>query len=125
MTYAGFKSLLYAKVDRDDVRVVRAIEWIRRHYTLDHNPNMPQTQSRQGLYYYYHVFARALHAWGEDVILDDRGRSHRWREELCNRLISLQRSDGSWVNEEDRWFESNPHLVTAYSILAMQTALRR
>ena len=125
MTYAGFKSLLYAKVDRDDVRVVRAIEWIRRHYTLDHNPNMPQTQSRQGLYYYYHVFARALHAWGEEVILDDRGRSHRWREELCNRLISLQRSDGSWVNEEDRWFESNPHLVTAYSILAMQTALRR
>lgn len=123
MTYAGFKSMLYAKVDRDDVRVRRAVDWIRRYYTLDHNPNMPQAQSRQGLYYYYHVFARAMQAWGEEVVLDDHGVPHRWRAELCEKLLSLQRDDGSWVNEEDRWYEGNPHLVTAYSVLALQTAL--
>ena len=123
MTYAGFKSLLYARVDRRDARVQRALDWIRRHYTLDHNPNMPLTQSKQGLYYYYHVFARAMHAWGEPEVVDADGVPHRWRDELCGKLISLQREDGSWVNEEDRWYEGNPHLVTAYAVLALQTAV--
>ncbi len=123
MTYAGFKSMLYAEVDRNDPRVQKAVDWIRRNYTLDHNPNMPGEQSKQGLYYYYHVFARGLHAWGEETIIDAGDRPHRWGEELCRKLISLQRLDGSWVNDADRWYEGNPHLVTAYAILAMQTAL--
>jgi squalene-hopene/tetraprenyl-beta-curcumene cyclase len=125
MTYAGFKSMVYADVDRKDVRVQRAYEWIRRHYTLDQNPNMPLAQSKEGLYYFYHVFARALDAWGEEVIVDARGKPHRWREELCLKLVELQQPDGSWVNEEDRWYEGNPHLVTAYAVRALQTALGR
>ena len=123
MTYAGFKSLLYARVDRDDPRVRAAVDWIARHYTLDANPNMPGEQAAEGLYYYYHVFARALSAWGEETIRDSDGTPHHWRSELCGKLISHQRSDGSWVNEKDRWYEGNPHLVTAYAILALQTAL--
>lgn len=123
MTYAGFKSLLYAEVDHKDVRIQRAFDWIRRHYTLDTNPNMPQAQSKEGLFYYYHVFARALHAWGEEIIVDKDGGPHRWRRELCAKLCDLQRADGSWVNEEDRWYEGNPHLVTAYAVLALQTAM--
>jgi len=125
MTYAGFKSLLYAKVDRDDPRVKAAVDWIRRYYSLDHNPNMPGAQSREGLYYYYYVFARAMHAWGQESVSDAGGLPHPWRNELCEKLLSLQRDDGSWVNEADRWYEGNPHLVTAYAILAMQTALER
>jgi squalene-hopene/tetraprenyl-beta-curcumene cyclase len=123
MTYAGFKSMLYANLGRDDVRVQRALQWIRRHYTLDHNPNMPHAQSKEGLYYYYHVFARALSVWGEESIVDANEVPHAWRTELCERLLSLQREDGSWVNEEDRWFEGNPDLVTAYAVLSLQTAL--
>lgn len=123
MTYAGFKSLLYAGLSHDDVRVQRALAWIQKNYTLQHNPNMPLEKSKQGLYYYYHAFARALHAWGEDSIEDAAGVPHRWREELCRTLIALQRDDGSWVNDADRWFEGNPDLVTAYAVLALQTAL--
>lgn len=123
MTYAGFKSLLYAGVDRNDERVVKALAWIRKHWTLDHNPNMPGAQSKEGLYYYYHVFARAMAAWGEDVVTDTRGVPHNWREELCRKLVEQQRPDGSWVNETDRWYEGNPDLVTAYAVLALQTAL--
>ncbi|GJM24209.1 MAG: hypothetical protein DHS20C16_06240 [Phycisphaerae bacterium] len=122
MTYAGFKSLLYAQVGKDDVRVKRAIQWIRNNYTLSQNPNMPEAQSKQGLYYFFHTFARALDAWGEDVIVDKASVRHEWRADLCRELLKLQRKDGSWVNEEDRWFESNPNLVTAYSVLALQTA---
>lgn len=125
MTYAGFKSMLYAEIDRDDPRVVSAVNWIRRNYTLDQNPNMPGKQSREGLYYYYHTFARANDAWGEEEIEDDRGVPHRWRAELAEALVKRQRDDGSWVNEEDRWYEGNPHLVTAYAALALQTALAK
>jgi len=125
MTYSAFKSLLYAKVGRDDPRVKAAVEWIRRYYTLDHNPNMPGAQSKEGLYYYYYVFARAMRAWGEDSLTDAAGLPHPWQRELAEKLISLQREDGSWVNEADRWYEGNPHLVTAYAILALQAAMER
>ncbi len=124
MTYAGFKSMLYAGLDRDDPRVRAAHAWLGRHYTLDANANMPEKQSQEGLYYYYHVFARALHAWGEPTLTDAQGRVHLWRVDLCRKLISLQRSDGSWINEADRWNEGDPNYVTALAVLSMQTALR-
>lgn len=123
MTYAGFKSMLYAKLARDDPRVKAAADWIQRHYTLDHNPNMPGEQSKQGLYYYYHLFSRAMKAWGKEVIHDSSQTPRYWRAELCEKLRTLQRKDGSWVNESDRWYEGNPHLVTAYAVLAIQTAI--
>ena len=124
MTYAGFKSMLYAGLSRDDPRVKAALEWIGRYWTLDHNPNMPATQSEQGLFYYYHVFARAFQAWGEDVVKDDVGREHNWRRELVDKLAQLQRDDGSWVNEADRWMEGIPALTTAYAMLALEATLR-
>ena len=122
MTYAGFKSMLYAGVERDDPRVKAALEWIGRYWTLDFNPNMPRKQSREGLYYYYHVFARALAAWNEETVTDQAGREHHWRRELVEKLAKLQRKDGSWVNEADRWMEGHPALTTAYAMLALQAA---
>lgn len=124
MTYAGFKSLLYAGVGRDDPRIKAAYEWIQRNYTLERNPNMPGEHSLEGLFYFYHVFAKAMRAWGEDVIVDLHGRKHAWRVELCEMLLKKQLVDGSWVNEKDRWFEGNPNLVTSYALLALEEALR-
>lgn len=123
MTYAAFKSMLYAKVDRSDPRVVGAVGWIRRNYTLEQNPNMPEAQGQQGLYYYYHVFAKAMQAWGEDAVADDQGIRHSWRDDLTNALVRRQKDDGSWANEADRWYEGNPHLVTAYGMLALEAVL--
>lgn len=125
MTYAGFKSMLYARLDRNDIRIRKAYDWIRQHYTLTQNPNMPEAQAKQGLFYYYHTFARALDAWGDDVFTDDKGIPHRWRAELTDTLIGLQNKDGSWINTADRWQEGNPHLVTAYGVLALHAALER
>jgi squalene-hopene/tetraprenyl-beta-curcumene cyclase len=124
MTYAGFKSMLYAKVNREDHRVQLAWRWIRSNYTLDSNPNMPGKQAQEGLYYYDHVFAKALRAWGEPFVEDIDGKRHAWREDLCRKLVSSQKPDGSWVNIADRWMEGNPELVSAYAILAMQEAMQ-
>jgi squalene-hopene/tetraprenyl-beta-curcumene cyclase len=122
MTYAGFKSMLYAGLKKDDPRVQAALGWIRDHWTLEFNPNMPEKQSREGLFYFYHTFARALAAFGEPVIRDGVGREHDWRAELVEILARQQKPDGSWLNPYDRWMEGFPALTTAYAILAIQAA---
>ncbi len=115
MTYAGFKSMIYAGVKRDDPRVKAAYEWIQKHYTLDENPGM----GAQGLYYYYHTFAKALDAIGNEKIVDANGDPHDWRAELAAKYIAEQNADGSWVNKAPRWMEGDPNLVTAYGLLCL------
>jgi squalene-hopene/tetraprenyl-beta-curcumene cyclase len=115
MTYAGLKSMIYAGVGKDDKRVAAALEWIRKNYKLDENPGM----GAQGLYYYYHTFAKALAAVGEDKLKDEAGVEHDWRQELVQTLAAAQQSNGSWVNENERWLEGDPNLVTAYALLAL------
>ncbi len=115
MTYAGLKSMIYAGVGPDDPRVKAAFNWIRKHYDLETNPGMADN----GLYYYYHTFAKALNAMGVDQIEDADGVKHDWRRELRQELLSRQRPDGSWVNENPRWMEGEPSLVTGYALLAL------
>ena len=115
MTYAGLKSFLYAGLKKDDIRVQAAMDWIKRHYDLTTNPGM----GKQGLFYYYHVFAKALDANGERFIVDKKDKQHNWRADLTMELASKQKPDGSWINEADRWYESDPNLVTSYALLAL------
>ncbi len=124
MTYTGFKSMLYAAVDRQDGRVQGALKWIQSFWRLDSNPNMPAGQSKEGLYYYYQVFAKAMGAWGEPVITDVRGQKHNWREELVDALKERVKADGSWENDTGRWFEKLPVLSTCYSVLSLEETLR-
>lgn len=124
ITYAGFKSYLYADLAHDDPRVQAVWDWVRNNYTLDRNPGLPDTHKLQGLYYYYMTFGRALDAWGEPTIDTTTRGSRDWANDLIDQLVSRQRDDGSWVNEADRWMESDPNLVTAYALLALQSALQ-
>jgi squalene-hopene/tetraprenyl-beta-curcumene cyclase len=115
MTYAGLKSMIYAGVGPEDPRVKAAVQWLGKHYDLDTNPGM----GNDGLYYYYHTFAKALDAFGQDTFVDEQGRQHNWRDELVEKLASLQKEDGSWINESPRWLEADPNLSTAYCLLAL------
>lgn len=115
MTYAGFKSFIYADLSRDDPRVQAALDWIRKHWGFEENPELGQ----QGLYYYYQTAAKALKAWGEDKILDARRQPHDWRAEITDAILRRQKPDGSWVNPADRWFEGFPLVPTSYAILAL------
>ena len=116
MTYAGLLSFSYCDVPRDDPRVQAALDWLREHYTVDKNPGM----GYQGLYYYYMVMAKALSAYGEKYLVDNKGRKHYWALDLANKLIALQHPEGYWVNSEsDRWMEDNKSLVTAYCMIAL------
>ena len=122
MTYAGLKSMIYAGLSKDDPRVKAAFAWITKNWTMDRNPGMEVADPKaaeSGLFYYYHTMARALRAYGQPVITDDKGNQHDWRLELIAKLASLQKPDGSWEGH-DKWMESNPQIVTAMAVLALQ-----
>jgi len=128
MTYALLGCYLYAGLSKDDPRVEAAWKWITENYTLDLNPGFEASTDPnapyQGLFYYFNAMAKALDAYGEDVLVDADGTEHRWREELSGRIVSMQRPDGSWVNENsERWWEGNPVLATAYALVTLDAAM--
>ncbi len=120
MTYAGIKSFIHANLKKDDPRIQLALDWIRNNYTLEENPEM----GAQGLYYYYHTFAKTMRVMGERTIVDAQGRTHDWAAELARELLSRQRDEGYWVNDESaRWWEGNKVLVTSESVMALAETL--
>lgn len=125
MTYAGFKSYIYAGLKKDDVRVKAAYGWIQRNYTMQENPGM----GASGLYYYFVTVSRALSAYGEngpttiDVIADSKAETRNWANDLIDRLVALQTDDGSFKSVDKRWMEDNDVLVTAYSLIALGEAV--
>ena len=120
-SYAGLLSYIYADLKRDDPRVTAAHDWLRANYTLDENPGM----GKQGLYYYYELMAKALAAYGSSDLETADGRKVNWREELATRLLSLQTADGCWQNDNGRWWEKDPVLTTAYSLIALEYLYRK
>ena len=111
MTYAAVLSMCHANLDKGDPRVRQSLEYCQSHWSLDENPGM----GNQGLYYFYDIMARALSAAG----VDDIG-GHAWRSELSAKLLSLQRPDGSWCNENNRFWEGDPVLCTSFALLALE-----
>jgi squalene-hopene/tetraprenyl-beta-curcumene cyclase len=124
MTYAGLKSMIYAGLSKDDPRVKAAFDWVQSNWTLDINPGMQLANpdsARQGLYYYYLTLGRALNECDTPLLALPDGKQVDWRRELIDKLAALQQSDGSWSGEK-RWMESDPVLVTAYAVQALQEA---
>ena len=124
MTYALLKGFLYAGLGKTDARVQAAYAWIGKNWTLEENPGFDTSKDPragyQGYFYYLHTVARTLRLFGEEKVVDASGASHDWKGELASRLLSLQKGDGSWINDVDRWWEGRPPLVTAYALLTLK-----
>ena len=122
MTYAGFKTYIYAEVPKTDIRMTAAYDWIRRNYSVNENPGI----GAAGQYYYYVVFSRALRAWGEPTVKllsegnTPTGQERNWRADLVAKLAELQNEDGSFKSVSTRWMENNPDLITAYVLIALR-----
>lgn len=117
MSYAGLLSYIYADLDKDDPRVKAVYDWLRKNYTLEENPGM----GAQGLYYYYQIMAKALSTLDIDELELQDGSKINWRKNLAVKFLSLQNGDhGNWINENGRWWEKDPVLVTSYSLIALE-----
>lgn len=116
ISYAGLLSYIYADVKASDPRVQAVMDWLRANYSLEENPGMGQ----QGYYYYLHLMTKALNAAQVKDFMTPSGNKADWRREVATRLVKLQKPDGSWENSNGRWWEKDPVLVTAYSMLALE-----
>lgn len=115
-SYAGLLSYVYADLDADDPRVTSVMNWLGNNYTLEENPGMGQ----QGLYYYFQLITKALTAANIDELTTRDGTTIHWRKDLARRIINLQKADGSWANDNNRWWETDPVLVTSYCVIALE-----
>lgn len=122
MTAAGLLSLLFAGADKNDPRVQAAYKWMTANYTLEFNPG---TTKKHGIFYFYNAFAKVMSAYGVDTFTDASGQKHNWRNELAQKLLSLQAADGSWANRDSNaWWEDRPQLVTAWSVIALEQVIK-
>lgn len=115
MTYAGLKSMIYAGLKENDPRVKAAYDWVKKHYDLQSNPGLGQA----GLYYYYQLLSKTLDILELKTLSLGDGKEINWRSELIETLAQKQREDGSWANENARWMENDPNLVTGYVLMVL------
>ncbi len=120
ISYAGLLSYIYADVRPSDPRVQAVMDWLRANYSLEENPGL----GPQGYFYYLHLMTKALTAANVDT-LETGGKELDWRRDVAMRLINLQKADGSWQNDNGRWWEKDPTLVTAYAVLSLEIIYRR
>jgi squalene-hopene/tetraprenyl-beta-curcumene cyclase len=124
ITAAGLKCLLQLGAKKDDPRVKAALGWLASHYTLEHNagldvPGEP-AKGQQGIYYFYWTFSKAMALAGDSALKLPDGKEVQWAGQLAGRLKALQKENGSWANDQDRWQEGDPCLVTSYCLVALQ-----
>ncbi len=115
MSYAGLKSMIYAGLTAEDPRVKAVNEWVKMHYSVTENPGMGSA----GLYYYYHTFAASLSLAGVQEVKAEDGKSYDWRADLVAQLGKEQNKDGSWTNDNRRWFENDKNLATSFALMAL------
>ena len=116
MSYAGLLSFIYAEMEPNDERVLAVRTWLSKNYSVTENPGM----GPQGLFYYYHTMSKALSLSGVNQIKDSQGNLRDWRQELALELINQQTSEGFWINENGRWWEKDPILVSCYALLSLE-----
>lgn len=119
-SYAGLLSFIYSDLKRDDARVTAVLDWLRDNYTLDENPGM----GPQGLYYYLHLMTKGLTAARVTELETKDGKRVNWRRDVALRLMNLQQKDGSWSNDNARWWEKETALTTSYSLIALEMIWR-
>ncbi|TWT65040.1 hypothetical protein CA85_33850 [Allorhodopirellula solitaria] len=115
MGYTGLKSMIFAGLTKEDPRVQAALQWITDHYDVENNPGMGSA----GLFYYYHTFAAGLSAAGVQTLTDADGVDHDWKADLIAELAERQNEDGSWSNDNARWFENDKNLATAFALMSL------
>jgi squalene-hopene/tetraprenyl-beta-curcumene cyclase len=120
ISYAGLLSYIYADLKRDDPRVVAVMDWLANNFSLEENPGMGE----QGYFYYLQLMTKALTITDVDQIELKNGKKSDWRKEVAMKLINLQKADGSWANENGRWWEKDPALVTSYAVMSLERIYR-
>ena len=67
------------------------------------------------------MMSKALNGYGKltqsRLIKDADKVEHDWSKDLGDKLMSLQKPEGFWMNTQSKWWEADPKLCTAYSLI--------
>jgi squalene-hopene/tetraprenyl-beta-curcumene cyclase len=119
-SYAGLLAFIYTDLKKDDPSLREVLAWLEKNYTLKENPGMGQ----QGLFYYYQLMAKALSLSEHQKASWKNSELNNWRKDLAMILLNHQKPDGSWWNENNRWWEKDAVLTTSYALMALEWVYR-
>lgn len=127
MTCDGIRSLLACGTPKNEIRVQKAFNWLRKNFTLAKTPGFPKDMEVPwdiGVrFYYYASLALAMEKLGIRS-LEKKGKKIFWAKELARRLIKLQNQDGSWKNSSYLMREDDPLIATPLSLIALGVIAR-
>ncbi|MHC4742401.1 MAG: prenyltransferase/squalene oxidase repeat-containing protein [Planctomycetota bacterium] len=122
MTADGLRALLGCGLDPDHPRVVAARKWLEKNFTVETNPGnfAEDREVLRGATYYYYLWSFA-HAFTRLGIRYVPGKSGpvNWAEVLAEKVMELQRPDGSWVNRFTDAKEDDPLVSTPWAAAAL------
>lgn len=125
-SYEDLLPFVYRPMQPDHQIALRAWRAIQEDYTLEKNPDLTHRygpggflRSTSGLYYYYCILGKALAVRSNPTLRLANGERRDWVRDLLAKLRTLQRADGSWVNEDSAWWEDEPVLVTSYALITL------
>jgi squalene-hopene/tetraprenyl-beta-curcumene cyclase len=124
-TADGLRTLLRLGVPKGDPRVDGAVRWLADHFAVDLNPGFAEDlrPTAVGIHLYYLAsLSDALALHGTLSITRADGGEVRWAEQICRKLVELQRPDGSWSGDSTMMNEDDPSLGTALALLAVARA---
>jgi hypothetical protein len=98
---------------KKDRSAVDGVAWLGNHFSVADNPG----KGKEYLYYYLYAIERVGMLYDTTMI-----GTHDWYLEGANRLLDLQRADGSWGSEERL---DKPEWGTCFAILFLKQATRR
>jgi squalene-hopene/tetraprenyl-beta-curcumene cyclase len=128
MTYDGIKAYIYAGLTKDDPRVKAAIDWVRKNYSVEAHPGWAFDEGKRthlsGLFYYYLMMARAFEAMGDKTFTTFDGKDHKWANELGVQLLKVEKDEKMWMNENPRWQEGSPLLVTSFVLNVLNVVMK-
>ncbi len=94
-----------------------AAAWLGRHFSdTVLTPDSPHLAD--------FLMSQALAPLGRSPLLTPEGRPIDWPVVLGERLINAQNGNGSWSGIGEHWTEQDSVLVTAFSVLTMETIYR-
>lgn len=122
MTADGARALLACGLPPDHPRVVAAREWLKTHFSAEHNPGTfePERAILQDATYYYWVWAvsHALMALGVDELDGPSGRVD-WARALAEEVLRRQETGGIWRNLYTDAREDDPMVSTPWAAASL------
>ena len=127
MTCAGLASLVVARhhlgLDKSapDPAVVKGLEWLAGHFTVEENPGYNSVSAPHDQYYYLYGLERVGVLAGTEFLGD-----HEWYPAGARYLLAHQAADGSWLSAKSPPTADDEgrkrYLDTCYAILFLRRA---